>query len=59
MENDFLAPYISHIMGFMGITDVRIIQTEGVAWDREKGVQLARAAFDTALLGAPARASTP
>jgi FMN-dependent NADH-azoreductase len=59
MEIDFLAPYIRHIMGFMGINDVRIIQSEGVAWDREKGVQLARAAFDTALMGAPTRAPTP
>jgi FMN-dependent NADH-azoreductase len=59
MEIDFFAPYIRHIMGFMGITDVRIIQAEGVAWDREKGIQLARAAIESALMGAPARASTP
>ena len=52
MEIDFFAPYIRSIMGFMGITDVRMIRAEGVAWDREKGIQLAEAEIDTALIGA-------
>jgi FMN-dependent NADH-azoreductase len=52
MTIDFYAPYIRHIMGFMGITDVRLIRAEGVAYDREKGMQLAEAEIDSALLGA-------
>lgn len=49
MEIDYFAPYIRNIMAFMGITDVRMIRAEGVAWDREKGIQLAQAEIDSAL----------
>lgn len=52
MKIDFYAPYIHNILGFMGITDVRMIRAEGVAWDREKGIKLAQAEIDSALRGA-------
>lgn len=50
---DFFTPYIRHIMGFMGITDVRVIRAEGLARDREKGMILAEADIESALLGSP------
>ena len=43
MRDDFLTPYIKHILGFIGIEDVRIIQVEGVAFDRDQGWTLAEA----------------
>jgi FMN-dependent NADH-azoreductase len=49
MAVDFYVPYLRNILGFMGITDVRVIRAEGVAWDREKGIQLAEAEIDRAL----------
>jgi FMN-dependent NADH-azoreductase len=30
---DFLAPYLRHMMGFFGITDVTFLRAEGLAWD--------------------------
>ena len=41
-QQDFLTPYIKCIMGFIGIQDVRVIQIEGVAFDREHGLARAK-----------------
>ena len=30
---DFLAPYLRHMMAFFGIPDVPVLRAEGVAWD--------------------------
>ncbi|MBN9077878.1 MAG: FMN-dependent NADH-azoreductase [Rhizobiales bacterium 65-79] len=45
---DFASPYIRHMLGFMGITDVEVIRVEGLAFGAE--------AAEKAISGAMARA---
>jgi FMN-dependent NADH-azoreductase len=47
---DFASPYIRHMLGFMGITDVDVIRVEGLAFGEE--------AAQKAINGAMARAGT-
>ena len=35
---DFLAPYLRHMMTFFGITDVTFLRAEGTAWDAPSAV---------------------
>lgn len=50
---DFQEPYLRHMLGFMGITDVEVIEIEGVAF----GPDAAKKAVDGALAKASALAS--
>ncbi|MBM4777205.1 MAG: FMN-dependent NADH-azoreductase [Archangiaceae bacterium] len=38
MVEDFLAPYLRHMMVFFGIPDVSVLRAEGVAWDAPTAV---------------------
>lgn len=49
MKEDFLTPYLKHILGFIGIHDVQVIAIEGVAFDRANGLKRAEAAVDAVL----------
>ena len=40
---DFLAPYLRHMMVFFGIPDVTVLRAEGVAWDAPSAVARAEA----------------
>jgi FMN-dependent NADH-azoreductase len=40
---DFLAPYLRHMMVFFGIPDVSILRAEGVAWDAPAAIARAEA----------------
>lgn len=40
---DFLAPYLRHMMVFFGIPDVTILRAEGVAWDAPAAIARAEA----------------
>ncbi|MBY0384458.1 NAD(P)H-dependent oxidoreductase [bacterium] len=50
-HEDFLTPYIKHIMGLIGIKDVRPIYVEGVVRDREAALSNARKHIESALNG--------
>jgi FMN-dependent NADH-azoreductase len=45
---DFLAPYLRHMMTFFGITDVTFLRAEGVAWDAPAAVARAEEAITLA-----------
>lgn len=40
---DFLAPYLRHMMVFFGIPDVTVLRAEGVAWDAPSAIARAEA----------------
>jgi FMN-dependent NADH-azoreductase len=40
---DFLAPYLRHMMVFFGIPDVTVLRAEGVAWDAPAAIARAEA----------------
>ena len=40
---DFLAPYLRHVMVFFGIPDVTVLRAEGVAWDAPAAIARAEA----------------
>jgi FMN-dependent NADH-azoreductase len=46
-ELDFVSDYIHHVLGFMGIEDVTIIDSSGIGRDEEKVIANARASIDT------------
>lgn len=46
---DFLAPYLRHMMVFFGIPDVTVLRAEGVAWDAPSAIARAEAEIATAL----------
>jgi len=46
---DFLAPYLRHMMVFFGIPDVTVLRTEGVAWDAPAAIARAEAQIAAAL----------
>lgn len=50
-HEDFLTPYIKHIMGLIGIKDVRPIYVEGIVRDREAALVNARKHIESALNG--------
>ncbi len=50
---DFQEPYLRHVLGFMGITDIEVIDIEGVAF----GPEAAQRAVDAALAKADALTS--
>lgn len=43
--DDFLVPYLKHILGFVGIKDVTVVLAEGLAFDQEHGLQAAEDAI--------------
>lgn len=45
---DFLAPYLRHMMTFFGIADVTVLRAEGVAWDAPAAVARAEEAISLA-----------
>lgn len=45
-QEDFQIPYLRHILGFMGITDVRTIRAEGVAVNADAALTTARSAIE-------------
>lgn len=47
MHEDFLTPYVRHILGFIGITDVAFIHAEGLTADPAAGLAAARADIST------------
>ncbi|MGN6470492.1 MAG: FMN-dependent NADH-azoreductase [Rhizobiaceae bacterium] len=51
---DFASPYIRHMLGFMGITDVEVIRVEGLAF----GTEAAEKAISAAMARAGALAET-
>jgi FMN-dependent NADH-azoreductase len=51
---DFASPYIRHMLGFMGITDVEVIRVEGLAF----GAEAAEKAISAAMARAGALAET-
>jgi FMN-dependent NADH-azoreductase len=51
---DFASPYIRHMLGFMGITDVEVIRVEGLAF----GAEAAEKAISRAMARAGALAET-
>ncbi len=48
-EWDFASPYLRHVLGFVGITDVAFIDASGLALDPEQSVSGARAQISTLL----------
>ncbi len=48
-EWDFASPYLRHVLGFVGITDVEFIDASGLALDPEQSVRGARAQITTLL----------
>lgn len=46
---DFLAPYLRHMMVFFGIPDVTVLRAEGVAWDAPFAIAQAEAQIDAAI----------
>jgi len=40
---DFLVPYLRHMMSFFGITDVTFLRAEGLAWDAPSAIARAEA----------------
>ncbi len=46
---DFLAPYLRHMMVFFGIPDVTVLRAEGVAWDAPSAIAQAQAQIAAAL----------
>lgn len=46
---DFLAPYLRHMMVFFGIPDVTVLRAEGVAWDAPAAIARAEAEIAAAL----------
>lgn len=46
---DFLAPYLRHMMLFFGVPDVSILRAEGVAWDAPSAIARAQAEIAAAL----------
>lgn len=45
---DFLAPYLRHMMSFFGITDVTFLRAEGLAWDAPAAIARAEAEIELA-----------
>jgi FMN-dependent NADH-azoreductase len=43
VSEDFLTPYLKHILGFIGITDVTFVHGEGLAYDVPGGLAAAEA----------------
>jgi FMN-dependent NADH-azoreductase len=52
VSEDFQIPYLRHILGFMGVTDVRIVRAEGVSADEPTALARARDAMEA--IGVPA-----
>lgn len=48
---DYASPYLRHVLGFVGITDVEFIDASGLATDAEQSIRNARAQI-TSLLAA-------
>ncbi|MCA3267156.1 MAG: NAD(P)H-dependent oxidoreductase [Azospirillum sp.] len=46
---DFLAPYLRHMMVFFGIPDVTVLRAEGVAWDAPSAIARAEAQIAAAI----------
>ena len=44
-EIDFLTPWLRHFLGFIGISDVEIVQAEAINRDGDKAVEEARASI--------------
>lgn len=42
---DFVTPWLRHMLGFIGITDVTVVAADGLALDREAALARARAAI--------------
>lgn len=45
---DFLAPYLRHMMVFFGIADVTVLRAEGLAWDAPAAIARAEEAISLA-----------
>ncbi|MDZ7823686.1 MAG: NAD(P)H-dependent oxidoreductase [Ahrensia sp.] len=45
---DFATPYLRHVLGFLGITDVEVVGAEGMAYNPDAGLAKARAAIEKA-----------
>ncbi|MGB8622565.1 MAG: NAD(P)H-dependent oxidoreductase, partial [Paracoccaceae bacterium] len=45
-EIDFATPYLRHILGFIGITDVQVVAADRMAFDRDAAIGAAREAVE-------------
>jgi FMN-dependent NADH-azoreductase len=49
---DFVVPYLKHILGFVGITDLTVVSGEGLAFDPVGGLSAAEHTIDSLSLNA-------
>lgn len=56
-HEDFHTPYLRHILGFVGLHDLRFVQAEALSYDPERGIAAANESLDREL-GAFTRAVT-
>ncbi|NHX27619.1 hypothetical protein HA397_27100 [Escherichia coli] len=45
-EIDFAAPYLKHMLGFIGITDVQFVAADAMVHDREATLKAAHEAVE-------------
>ncbi len=46
VQHDFLSPYLRHVLGWMGITDLRFVRAEGVLASADEALREGREALE-------------